>query len=88
MCMSRKRSKREAGEVDTTQGQELLFEVPRPPTPEGADLPKVVRCSECDAVLRSDRSKAAGVSQRCAAMVGVVVLTSMRKAKDLKARAA
>lgn len=86
--MSRKRAKRAAGEAEATEGQALLFEVPKPPAPEGGAVPKVVRCSECNTMLRSDRTKAAGVSDRCAAKVGVIVITSMRNAKSAGSRTA
>ncbi|MEW2568300.1 hypothetical protein [Streptomyces sp. NPDC047070] len=82
--MSRKRSKKAA-----VPGEELLlFEVPKPATSADDPVPKVVRCSECNTLLRSERSKAAGVSERCAAQVGVAVLATMRKAKARAAPAA
>lgn len=86
--MSRKRRKPLVGGTEANEGQELLFEVAKPDPPVAEATPKVVRCSECNALLRSDRSKAAGVSERCAALVGIVVIASMRKAKNLKAQGA
>jgi hypothetical protein len=74
-----KRSK-ESGPVPVTRDQVLLFDVPAPPKPEGA-RPASVRCSECGRPLRAPRSVAAGVSQACAAKVGVAVLASVRGAR-------
>ncbi|MFM9590698.1 hypothetical protein ACKI16_29350 [Streptomyces scabiei] len=73
-----KRKARDAGPVPVSDQQAELFDVPRPePTAE----PKIVRCSECNTRLRSPRSMAAGVSERCAAKVGVAVLATMRRSK-------
>jgi hypothetical protein len=65
------------GLVAVGEDQVLLFDVPAPPKPEGARRASV-RCSECGRPLRAPRSIAAGVSQACAAKVGVAVLASVR----------
>ncbi|WP_328434591.1 DUF6011 domain-containing protein [Streptomyces sp. NBC_00425] len=79
-----KRAARVPAPAAVTQGQSLLFDVERP---EPAVPALVVRCSECNHVLRSDRSKAAGVSQACAAKVGRAVLATVRGARKTAAAA-
>ncbi|MFJ5037933.1 DUF6011 domain-containing protein [Streptomyces parvulus] len=64
----------------------LLFDVEKAPAARTAP-PPVVRCSECNHVLRSKRSKEAGVSQACAAKVGVAVLSTLRPSERSRRRA-
>ena len=67
-----------------SRDQALLFDVPAPaPAPER----KSVRCSECGRPLRAKRSVEAGVSQACAAKVGVAVLASVRGARTARVAA-
>lgn len=82
-----KRTARSAGPALVDEDQVKLFDVPAPEPSTDAEV-KIVVCSECGSRLRSPRSMAAGVSQRCAAKIGVAVLTSMRQAKAGKRRAA
>lgn len=82
-----KRTARDAGPALVGEDQVKLFDVPAPEAP-AKEEPRIVLCSECGHRLRSARSMAAGVSQRCAARVGVAVLASMRATKAARSRAA
>lgn len=84
--MSSKRRKRSTTAEDAPRGEALLlFQVEGHDDAQkaaAAEERAVVRCSECGTPLRSEKSRAAGVSQRCAAQVGIGVLASLRRRKN------